>query len=128
MRIDHIAVASNSEEESSKFFTDLLGLKKVRDFILSAHLMEQFFDIRKDQKIIRYSDNEMDVEVFITNKKSRIKDRFTHSCLLVKNKLELIEKANIMGYKVIKVARKESDDFYLFLKDKSGNIYEIKSK
>ena len=73
MRIDHIAIASNSEEESSKFFSDLLSLKKVREFILSADLMEQFFDIKQDQKIIRYKNNEMEVEVFITNDESEIR-------------------------------------------------------
>jgi catechol 2,3-dioxygenase-like lactoylglutathione lyase family enzyme len=127
MRIEHIAVASKSEEESRKFFSELLGLQKVRDFIVSADLTTQFFNINKDQKIIRYSNNEMEVEVFITDDESEAKDIFTHSCLLVKNKLDLIEKATLMGYKIIKVARRQSNDFYLFLKDSFGNLYEIKS-
>ncbi|NHJ23080.1 MAG: hypothetical protein EAX89_00795 [Candidatus Lokiarchaeota archaeon] len=127
MRIEHIAIASKSEEESEEFFSKLLGLKKIREFVISADLTEQFFNVHKDQKIIRYSNNEMEVEVFITDDESRKKDIYTHTCIIVKDKMKLIEKADLMGYNVIKVARKGNDDFYLFLKDKFGNLYEIKS-
>ncbi|MFW9948776.1 MAG: VOC family protein [Candidatus Thorarchaeota archaeon] len=127
MYIEHIAITSNSEQDSDKFFCELLGLEKVREFIVSADLMELFFNIKKDQKVIRYENNQINLEVFINNDQSGIKDKFKHICIVVENKLKFIEKAEVMGYNVIKVARKDNNDFYLFLKDNLGNLYEIKS-
>ena len=128
MRIEHVALASRSEEESQKFFSRLLGFEKVREFVVSEDLMEQFFNIKKEHKVIRYKNEQIELEVFITNDNSNAKDLFTHICLFVKDKSELLENALEMEYKVIKVARKEVNDFYLFLKDDFGNLYEIKSQ
>lgn len=127
MSIEHIAVASNTEAKSDRFFIDLLGLKKVRDFTVSADLMEQFFSLKKDQQIIRYSNEKLDIEVFITGDNSATSDRFTHTCILIHDRDKLVIKAIEMGYEVIKVPRKESDNYYLFIKDSYGNRFEIKS-
>ncbi len=126
MRIDHIAVASNSENSSDKFFIDLLGLRKVRTFIVNENLMEKFFGVKKEQEIIRYSDEKIDIEVFITKDNSNVKDIFTHSCLIIEDRDRLVSKARLMGYDVIKVPRENSDIYYLFIKDSYGNLYEIK--
>lgn len=127
MSIEHIAVASNSEEESDKFFIKLLGLERTRDFVVSEDLIENFFNVKKEQKIIRYSNKSLDVEVFITKDNSKALDTWTHTCILIHDREKLVEKAIEMGYDVIKVPRKDSDNYYLFLKDGYGNRYEIKS-
>ena len=126
MNIEHIAVASNSEADSDKFFIDLLGLKKSRSFIVSKDKMEQFFDVSKEQDVIRYESSHMSVEVFVTKDDSKARDIFTHSCLLVSNRDELVDKAKKMNFPVIKVPRTDSDSYYLFLKDNWNNLYEIK--
>ncbi len=126
LRIDHIAVSSNTEEDSDNFFAKLLDMKKERDFIVSNDLMEQFFGVKKDQRIVRYGNDEVSVEVFITDDNSKILDKFTHLCLIIEDREKLIEKAKQLNFKVIKVPRKNSDGFYLFLKDHFGNLYEIK--
>lgn len=126
MKIDHVAVSSNTEEESDKFFIELLAMKKERAFVVSDDLMEQFFGVRKEQKIVRYGNDEVSVEAFITNDNSKVIDRFTHICLIIEDREKLIEKAKKLNFEVIKVPRKNSDGFYLFLKDHFGNLYEIK--
>ncbi|MFX1495703.1 MAG: VOC family protein [Promethearchaeota archaeon] len=126
MRIEHIAVASNSEKSSDKFFIDLLGLRKVRTFIVNENLIEKFFGTKKEQEIIRYSDEKINIEVFITKDNSSAKDKFTHSCLIIEDRDRLVSKARLMGYDVIKVPRENSDIYYLFIKDSYGNLYEIK--
>ncbi|MFX1411892.1 MAG: hypothetical protein ACFFA6_16215, partial [Promethearchaeota archaeon] len=100
MKIEHIAVASRSENDSDKFFMELLDFNKERIFMVSSDLMEKFFGLKKEQKVIRYRNNDIKVEVFITNDDSRTKDHFTHSCLFVKNRNELVEKASLMGFNV----------------------------
>jgi len=126
LKIEHLAVSSNSEEDSDNFFIKLLGLKKMRSFVVSSDLMEQFFKVTKEHKVIRYGNEEVSIEVFITDDKSKVIDKFTHMCLLIEDRAKLIDTARQMNYEVIKVPRKDSDVFYLFLKDKFGNLYEIK--
>jgi len=127
LKIEHLAVSSNSEEDSDNFFIKLLGLKKLRSFVVSSDLMEQFFKVKKEHKVIRYGNEGLNVEVFITDDKSKVIDKFTHMCLIIEDRVKLIDVARQMNYEVIKVPRKNSDVFYLFLKDKFGNLYEIKS-
>jgi len=126
VKIDHVAVSSNTEEDSDRFFIELLAMKKERAFVVSDDLMEQFFGVRKEQKIVRYGNDEVSVEAFITNDNSKVIDKFTHICLIIEDREKLIEKAKKLNFEVIKVPRKNSDGFYLFLKDHFGNLYEIK--
>lgn len=128
MKVDHIAIASPTEKESDKFFIELLGLKKVRTFSVPTNLMETFFGVKKEQEVIRYENENISVEVFITNDNSQAKDIFTHSCLTVKNRDKLVEKASWMEFTVIKVPRKNSNGYYLFIKDSFQNLYEIKEE
>jgi hypothetical protein len=126
LKIEHIAVCSNNEEDSDNFFIKLLDLKKERTFVVSDDLVEQFFGVRKEQKIVRYGSDELSVEVFITDDDSKVIDKFTHICLIIEDREKLIEKAKLNNFKIIKVPRKNNDGFYLFLKDNFGNLYEIK--
>jgi len=126
LKIEHIAVSSNSEETADDFFKNLLELKKVRDFVVSEDLMEQFFNIKKAQRIIRYENEDLSVEAFITDDKNQALDRFTHTCLIVEDRIRLIERAKKLNIEVIQVPRKNSEGFYLFLKDSYGNLFEIK--
>jgi catechol 2,3-dioxygenase-like lactoylglutathione lyase family enzyme len=126
MKLEHIAVASNSEEDADRFFIDLLGMKKMRSLTISADLTKQFFGINKEQKIIRYSSQNLEMEVFITNDTSKVRDRFTHFCISTENCENLTNKASSMGFTVIKIPRKESNAYYFFIKDAFGNAYEIK--
>ena len=127
MKIEHVAVAANSEEDSDDFFIELLELEKKRIFTVPNELMNKFFGINKPQKVIRYGNLEIDFEVFITDDNSRAKDVFTHSCILIKNRDQLVEKAVKKNFLVVRVPREGSSNYYLFIKDKYGNLYEIKS-
>jgi len=126
MKIEHIAVGSNSEEKADEFFINLLELKKLRDFAVPDDLMEEFFGVRKEQRIVRYGNDEVSIEVFITDDKNQALDRFTHTCLIIEDRIKLIERAKKLNFEVIQVPRKDSDGFYLFLKDFYGNLFEIK--
>ncbi|MHA1782647.1 MAG: VOC family protein, partial [Promethearchaeota archaeon] len=103
MNIEHFAIASNSEKDSDTFFINLLGLKKERSFEVSEELMEKFFGISKKQQIIRYVNELIVFEVFITDDDSKSKDIFTHICIKVKDREELIQKCQKFGFKYVKV-------------------------
>jgi len=128
MKIEHIAVGYNSEEESDEFFIGLLGLKKIRSKSVPPDLMEKFFGVKREHKFVRYGNRDSNFEVFITNDKSKAKDVFTHSCLVIENRDEFVDKASSMGFDVVKVPRKDGDGYYLFIKDSFQNLYEIIEK
>jgi len=128
MNIEHIALGYNSEEEADRFFIDLLGLKKIRSKSVSADLIQKFFAVDGEHKFIVYGNQDSSFEVFITNDNTRVQDVFTHSCLLIENRDEFLSRASSMGYDFIRVPRKDSDGYYLFIKDGFRNLYEIKEK
>jgi len=128
MKVEHIAIGYNSEEEADRFFINLLGLEKGRSKFVSADLMKDFFGVRNEHKFIVYSSNQAIFEVFITNNKTRAQDIFTHSCLLVEDREKLLTKASSMGYDIIKVPRKDGNGYYLFIRDLFRNLYEIKEE
>jgi catechol 2,3-dioxygenase-like lactoylglutathione lyase family enzyme len=125
MKIEHIAVAANSEKESDSFFIDLLGMEKTRSFAVSDELMEQFFGVTEEHYLLRYKKDDLSVEVILTDDNSKVKDIFTHNCLLVDDPDALIGKASSMGFTTIKVPRKDAG-YYYFVKDTNLNLYEIK--
>ena len=126
LKIEHFAVSSNSERDSDIFFMDLLDMRRERSFVVSDDLMEQFFKVKKEQKIVRYSNDEVSVEAFILDENGTVKDKFPHICLVVSDREKIIEKARQLNFEVIKVPRKNSDGYYLFIKDSFKNLYEIK--
>jgi len=128
MKIEHIAVGYNSEEEADRFFINLLGLKKIRSKSVPEDLMKKFFSVKRESKFILYGNEDSNFEVFITNDNSRARDVFTHSCLLIEKRDEFVDKASSMGYDLVKVPRKDSNGYYLFIKDGFRNLYEIKEK
>jgi len=126
MKIDHIAIAQNTEEDSDKFFVELLGLRKIRSFLVSADKMMNFFGVNQEYNFLRYEDENLGVEVVITNDNSKSTDLFTHPCLIIENRDELVEKAQKLEFPVIKVPRDDGNGYYLFIKDNYKNLYEIK--
>ena len=125
MKLEHIAVAANSEADADKFFVQLLGMEKARSFEVSDELMEQFFGLKKAHRAIRYEDEHLNAEVFITDENSKVQDIFTHNCLLVEDPEDLLNRGRGMGLETIKVPR-QGPGFYYFIKDFFGNLYEIK--
>ncbi|MDX1799269.1 MAG: hypothetical protein R3255_11520 [Candidatus Lokiarchaeia archaeon] len=126
IKFEHMAVGYNSEEEADKFFVDLLGLNKIRSKSVPYDLMEKFFGINQEQKFVVYGKDDFNFEVFITNDMSKAKDLFTHSCLLIKNRDEFVNRATSMDFDVVKVPRNDGIGYYLFIKDAFQNLYEIK--
>ncbi len=124
--IDHIAIAANSESDSDLFFIQLLGLKKIREKIVSAELMEKFFGVNRKHKFVSYGGETMNFEVFITEDNTKAKDVYTHSCLFIDNRDKFVDKAASLGFTVIRVPRDDGNGYFLFIKDAFQNLYEIK--
>ena len=126
VRLDHIAVSANTEEQADRFFGRLLGLQQVRSFSVPAGMMLALFGIERESRVLRYAGSGPDVEVFITGDDSRAADPYTHSCLLVPDREALCRRAEAMGLSVVRATKASGDGTVVFVSDYYGNRYEIK--
>ncbi len=127
MKILHNGLTFRSKEESDKFLIDFLGLEIKRSFTGEKWLMKECFGINKDIEIIHYGNEEALLEVFINDNVSEKKDKIVHICIEVDDRDSLLDKAAAMGIESIVIPRKDSEKgYYLFIRDSSNNLYEIK--
>jgi len=122
---EHIGITINEESDIQAFYKDLLGLKEINKFDLFDDLSEKIFGISSTVSVRYFSSDNLGIELFLTDKKQ--KQVYNHICISVQNRESIIEKAKSMGFPVTKIKR-ESKDYLLFIKDNSGNIFEIKSQ
>jgi len=122
---EHIGITINEESDIQAFYKDLLGLKEINKFDLYEDLSEKIFGINNTVSVSLFSNDDLLIELFLTDKKQ--KAVYNHICISVKNRDNIIKKATSMGFPVTTIKR-ESKDYLLFIKDNSGNIFEIKSQ
>ncbi len=124
MKINHIALVNDSEKKADKFYQDFLGLKKLRTFKVSSDMASQIFNLKKEYKIIVYSNNQVKIEIFIDEEYKGERNSIPHVCIEVEDREKLISKAEEMGIDYSKIPKQNS--FYLFVRDYNGNLFEIK--
>ncbi|MDY6964760.1 MAG: VOC family protein [Halobacteriota archaeon] len=124
MILNHIALACSSEEGSDRFYRDLLGLTKVRSFVVPADLVKNIFDLDVECRVVDYGNEDLKFEIFLVGD-TKPRKGFNHVCLDVKNREGLIKKCTEMGVEMVKLP-KGTDDIYLFIRDFDGNLFEVK--
>jgi len=124
MRQHHAAVTCHSSENADRFYTGILGLEKLKTSLLSKELAEILFDIPMECQIILYGNDDVTIEVFITNTRAFDSDPFVHLCLEVEDKTDFANRCDEAGLIVKRVSR--GDATLIFVKDFDGNLYEIK--
>ncbi|MFO8164403.1 MAG: VOC family protein [Desulfatiglandales bacterium] len=122
---EHIGITINEQSDIQAFYKDLLGMQEIKKFDLYEDLSEKIFGIRSPVQVTHVSSNDLLIELFLTDK--RQKPVFNHICISVQNRETLIKKAQSMGFSVTNIKRESKDDL-LFIKDNSGNTFEIKSQ
>ena len=123
--LEHIGITINVESDIQAFYKELLGLKEVKKFDLYKELSEKLFGISNTVPVTHLSSDNLLIELFLTDKKQN--PVYNHICISVQNRDNIIKKAKSMGFSVTNIKRESRDDL-LFIKDKSGNIFEIKSR
>ncbi|OIO15099.1 hypothetical protein COV53_03665 [Candidatus Gottesmanbacteria bacterium CG11_big_fil_rev_8_21_14_0_20_37_11] len=124
MKVLHTALQYKDEKKAEIFFGKVLDLKKQNEFTLSSNFSDFVFGIKKDIKVIVYSQKNTTFEIFIAPKKA--KNIFEHLCIQISNKEELIKRCRKYGIKMISTER--NGNKYLFIRDFSDYLYEIKEK
>ncbi|MBC8185109.1 VOC family protein [candidate division KSB1 bacterium] len=122
MKLEHIALTIEDAKEIKDFYIDILEMKEVKTFVLNKILAQKIFGIQKDTNVFYLQRNNLFLEVFITGEK--LKQGFDHICLSVKDRETIVTKAEPQNYECVRIKRDVFD--LIFVKDKSGNIFEIK--
>jgi len=120
---EHIGITINEESDIQDFYKDLLGLKEVKKFDLYKDLSEKIFGISTPVSVTLFSINDFFIELFLTDRKQN--SVYNHICISVQNRDNIIKKAKSMGFSITNIERESRNDL-LFIKDNSGNIFEIK--
>jgi len=122
IKIHHIALQCANKEKALLFYQKTLCLKETKTFFLSESLTYNIFNLNFSVEVIVFQNDSLYIEVFIVP--GKIKKTCAHTCILVDNLVEFIDlcKKNHVDY----YSLKKEDKNLWFVKDFSGNIFELK--
>lgn len=122
--LNHVALQCNDREKVETFFTEVLGLPIKKKFTVSRELSEAIFGIDESVDVEVYDNNETRFEIFITQTEE--KRGYGHVCIEIDNKKEFIDRCKQYGIKPMVITKGGKN--LLFVRDFSGNLFEIKEK
>ncbi len=122
MKLEHIGLTISDQGEINNFYQNILGFEQAKTFTLNKNLSGKIFDNFIDTPVFLMQKEKLVLEIFIYPDK--VKQSFNHICLSVKDRETLVTKAEAQKYECIRIKRDVFD--LIFIKDKSGNIFEIK--
>lgn len=122
MEYHHLALSINCENDIQDFYIDVLGMKLIHSFEINKNLSSIMFNIDDSFPVFMMQKNEVKIEIFL-NDYIRTPN-FSHLCVSVSNREDLVEEAKNRGYKTNVIKREKGD--LIFIYDKSGNPFEIK--
>jgi len=121
VKVNHIAIQVKNKKDEL-FFTEILGMEKVGNFKIAPHLSEAIFKKKRTVEVTIFVKDNFKIELFITGR--RVVPSFNHICLEIPDRKSFIERCKKYGIEIILVKRKGKES--LFVRDFSGNLFEIK--
>ena len=125
MVLRHVGLTCSSEENSDKFYEDLLGLEKSGAKHLPASLSKSIFNLDSELVMITYQGEQVHFEIFITGSNRRNSRNIAHTCLGVDNLEVFLEKCRGLNINIARIPK--GDKTLTFIRDFDGNLFEIKS-
>lgn len=124
IRLGHVALVCSSEQGAEDFYKGVLGLRRIKSFVLSKHLTRQVFGIDLECPVVVYGNDRFTAEIFLVAAPPGGKTGLEHVCLEVKDTEEFIKKCAAMHLEVRRIPK--GDHMLTFVKDYDGNLFEIK--
>ena len=124
MRLHHVAVICNSQENVDRFYRNILGLHKIKATSLSEDFAETLFSIAQKCAVVLYGNENMAIEVFVPESPTEKRASFVHLCVEVENREEFARKCQNNNLMVNRV--KKADSLLIFVSDYDGNLFEVK--
>jgi len=122
MKLEHIAISVKNTSEIENFYKGVLGMKEVRNFVLNENLAQKIFGIQEETPVTLLQKEDLVLEVFLSAEPWE--KSFNHICIAVADREDLVKATGQNNYEVIRIERDYSD--LVFIKDHSGNTFEIK--
>jgi catechol 2,3-dioxygenase-like lactoylglutathione lyase family enzyme len=123
-KILHIALTYNDKEKADIFFNKILGISFEKEITLEKEMSKSIFGVDEEVKILVYSNEEIHIEIFISDKK--VTSFYDHICFEISNFEDFVNRCaqnNITPLLVKKGSRT-----LIFVRDFSGYLFEIKEK
>ncbi len=123
MKLNHVGLNVQSEGEIVDFYQNILGFHLEYQFDLPAEMCDKIFGVNKQIKVYSYKRDDIFLELFVYPVKPL--KGFLHTCLELEDRESIATKCEQSSYQVIRIERVDRPDI-LFVKDKAGNIFELK--
>ncbi len=123
MKLNHVGLNIQSEEEIVDFYQNILGFDFEYQFDMPTELGDEIFGVNKQLKVFLYKREDILLELFVHSVNA--KKSFSHTCFEVEDREKIATKCEQSKYQVIRIRRIDKPDI-LFVKDKAGNIFELK--
>jgi len=125
LELNHIALTITTKEDINNFYIDLLGFNFVYENILPNELNEIFFQMKTQTYFCLLEKENIKLELFL--KEGHYQPYYNHICFNIRNLDYFCHQAIEKNYEIIRKKRNNKDDL-IFLKDHSGNLFELKQK
>ena len=120
--LQHIALEI-TKDDLTDFYVAILGGKIVNHSVLKAEDALQIFAIQRAVEVHYVEIEEIVYELFIYHDSARI--TFNHNCLKIDNAFGVFKQAQQNNYWTHLRARNGKETY--FIKDKNGNMFELKN-
>ncbi len=124
MQWNHVGLNIGHREEIENFYREILGFKLLRTFPITGELSRQIFQIDEGTQATLMNRGDVTVELFLCTENRP--GGYAHLCIDVENREEIVRKCLLKGYPVFRKKRDKGD--LIFIRDLSGNIFELKEK
>ena len=119
----HIGITIHTQDDIETFYKGVLGLEEVRRFQVDPDLSERLFGIRRQVSVAVLSRDDFRVELFLSDERQH--GVYNHIGIAVPDPQAAMKKAEMHGFEVTCIERESKNDL-LFIRDHSGNTFEIK--
>ena len=125
MKLSHIGLNIQRKEELVDFYQNILGFYFEYQFALNTVFATKIFGVTKQPEVFLYKNENLYFELFVYPENTTM--GFTHICIEVIDREKIAKKSENAGYPITRIQRNDKPDI-LFIKDKAGNIFELKHK
>jgi catechol 2,3-dioxygenase-like lactoylglutathione lyase family enzyme len=122
--LHHVGLHGEHKDKTMFFYQDVLGLELVKTFRLSKDLTREIFGMAEPVEVLAFQDDGIYIEIFLD--KETPYPTYQHIGLSVENLTNLIQQCKQKNVNTFSV--KKGEKILWFIKDYSGNLFEIKQK
>ncbi|KAF5037822.1 hypothetical protein DSECCO2_560650 [anaerobic digester metagenome] len=119
----HIGIHIHDKNEVTDFYREVLGFQELNRFDLNNKTAQNVFGKCNLIEVVRMKQFELIIELMVCPEEKQ--GGMSHLALEYWKAESVIEKAKEKGYTVIEF-QKDNDRTGRYIKDKAGNIFEIK--